>query len=169
MMLDNEITITRKITAAVGFLMLLASLAGCSSFSLSTSATSANGTQLSEGPTPVYHHFTDVLIPGELTVVDEATMVVQTPGSASGILTLKGRVEKTSLVTFFNTNMAKDNWDAISMIKAPASTMLLYRKNNRWCVITIREDSFTTFVEIGVASTISDTQSSTYGTSVPAN
>jgi hypothetical protein len=124
---------------------------GCAPLS-ETASSSSSETQPSEGPMPVYHHFTDVLIPGELTVVDRSTMVVKTPGMASGILTLKGRVEKTSLVTFFNTNMAKDNWDSLGMIKSPASSMLLYQKENRWCVITIRDQNYTTAVEIGVAS-----------------
>jgi hypothetical protein len=38
------------------------------------------------------------------------------------------------------------------MIKSPASSMLLYQKENRWCVITIRDQNYTTAVEIGVAS-----------------
>ncbi len=152
MMFDYQIVSIKKFAVLVSVVFILGfALTGCSTFSGTTSS-SSDKMAAPEGPMPVYHHFTDVLIPGELTVVDDATMVVQTPGVASGILTLKGRVEKTSLVSFFNTNMAKDNWDSVSMIKSPASTILLHRKNNRWCVITIRDENFTTFVEIGVAT-----------------
>jgi hypothetical protein len=142
----------RGFATIISVLLLLFFVAGCSTFSQKKSSP-GDEMQQPEGPMPVYHHFTDVLIPGELSIVDDATMVVQTPGVASGILTLKGRVEKTSLVSFFNTNMAKDNWDSVSKIKSPASTILLYRKNSRWCVITIRDENFTTIVEIGVAAT----------------
>ena len=104
--------------------------------------------------TAIYHEFEDVLIPKALSVVENSTVVVSTPGYTSGILTLKGRVEKNSLFGFFNVNMIKDNWNMVSQIKSPASMIMIFQKQSRWAVITIREKTLYTYVEIGVAPTV---------------
>ena len=94
------------------------------------------------------------MLPKELTVVEDATVVVSTPGYTSGIITLKGRVEKASLYNFFSNNMLKDNWNIVSQIKSPGSTILIFQKTSRWAVITIRDKDFYTYVEVGVAPTL---------------
>lgn len=142
-------------------LALSACLTGCAGLTQKKSSASKTAA-VRKGPAPLYHHFGDVLIPGELKVVDKSTMVVQTPEMASGILSLKGRVEKRSLVAFFNANMAKDNWKMISTFTGPESTILLFQKNNRWCVITIKEKDFNTYVEVGVAPTASEFDSGSF-------
>jgi hypothetical protein len=50
--------------------------------------------------------------------------------------------------------MIKDNWNMISNIKSPASTIMIFQKESRWAVITIREKDFNTYVEVGVAPTL---------------
>jgi len=105
--------------------------------------------------TAVYYDFEDILVPKELKIVDEGTVVVSTPGYTSGLMTLKGRVEKISLFNFFNMNMLKDNWNIVSQIKSSKSTILIFQKSSRWAVITIREKRLNTYVEIGVAPTMS--------------
>ena len=103
---------------------------------------------------PRYYDFTDILIPGELKMDDKSTSVIQTAGFATGILVLEGRIKRNELISFFQTNMAKDNWESISIFKSPrTSTFLLFKKAHRWCVISIRASDFTTHVEIGVAPT----------------
>lgn len=104
--------------------------------------------------TAVYHDFEDVLIPLELSVVKNRTVIVSTPGFTSGILTLKGRVERKSLFNFFNTNMQRDNWDIISQIKSPGTTIMVWQKSSRTAVITIRDEQINTYVEVGVAPTV---------------
>lgn len=104
------------------------------------------------GDTPSYYDFGDVLIPAELKVDRDASFVYHTPGNTTGVLTLKGRVEFDSLIAFFNANMAKDKWTQISFFKSPR-TIMLYKKDNRWCVIRIEEYEFSTGVEIWVAPT----------------
>ena len=44
-------------------------------------------------------------------------------------------------MTFFEVNMAKDNWQLVSLFRAPRMLML-YRKDARWCVINIFEKEF---------------------------
>ncbi|MGM0644324.1 MAG: hypothetical protein ACQETC_11160, partial [Thermodesulfobacteriota bacterium] len=104
--------------------------------------------------TAVYYDFEDVLIPKELEVVDEYTMVVSTPGYTSGIMAFKGRVEKRSLFNFFNNNMMKDNWNVVSQIKSPGTTIMVFDKSSRCAVISIKEKNFYTYVEVGVAPTV---------------
>ena len=103
--------------------------------------------------TAVYYDFEDVLIPMELSIVNDRTVVVSTPGFTSGIITLKGRVERRSLFNFFNNNMQKDNWNIVSQIKSPGTTIMVFQKTARTAVITIRDEQIYTYVEVGVAST----------------
>ncbi len=105
-------------------------------------------------PTAIYHDFEDVIVPMELSVVKDRTVIVSTPGFKSGILTLKGRVESNSLYNFFSVNMEKDNWQVISRIKSPETTIMVYQKTARCAVITIRDEQIYTYVEIGVAPTM---------------
>ncbi len=105
--------------------------------------------------TAVYYDFEDILVPMELKIVKDRTVVISTPGFTSGIITLKGRVERRSLFNFFNTNMQKDNWNVISQIKSPGTTIMVFQKASRTSVITIRDEQIYTYVEIGVAPTIS--------------
>lgn len=104
--------------------------------------------------TAVYYDFEDVLIPMELSVVNDRTVVVSTPGFTSGIITLKGRVERRSIFNFFTSNMQKDNWNVISQIKSPGTTIMVFQKATRTCVITIRDEQIYTYVEVGVAPTM---------------
>lgn len=105
-------------------------------------------------PTAIYHDFEDILVPMELAVVKDRTMIISTPGYRSGILTLKGRVESNSLYNFFSNNMEKDNWQVFSRIKSPETTIMVYQKTSRCAVITIRDEQIYTYVEISVAPTV---------------
>ncbi|WP_457551888.1 hypothetical protein [Desulfobacula sp.] len=101
--------------------------------------------------TAVYYDFEDILIPMELKIVDKRTVVISSPGFTSGILTLKGRLEKRSLFDFFSNNMQKDAWNILSQIKAPAAIIMVFQKASRTAVITIRDEQLYTYVEVGVA------------------
>ena len=138
----------------IGIVVLLAFfISGC--FGDTSSSKPADGTSdgqaKSRKTTAVYYDFEDVLIPMELKVVEDKTMVVSTPGFTSGIITLKGRIERRSLFNFFNNNMQKDNWNILSQIKSPGTTIMVFQKAARISVITIRSEQFNTYVEVGVA------------------
>lgn len=104
--------------------------------------------------TAIYYDFEDVLIPMELSILPDRTFVVSTPGFTSGVIALKGRVERRSLFNFFSNNMQKDNWNIISRIKSPGTTIMVFQKTSRTSVITIRDEQFYTYVEVGVAPTV---------------
>jgi hypothetical protein len=109
-----------------------------------------------KGPVPLYYDFGDVLIPSELKVQKESSFVYHTTGLSAGVLVLKGRVKVNSLITFFEINMVKDNWKLISSFKYRRN-ILLYHKENRWCVINITEGDYYTYTEIWVSPTTAET------------
>ena len=109
---------------------------------------------VSQKTTAVYYDFEDVLIPLELKVVQDKSVIVSTPGFTSGILVLKGRVERRSLINFFNNNMQKDNWSIVSQIKSPGNSIMVYEKTSRCAVITIKSEHINTWVEVGVAARV---------------
>jgi hypothetical protein len=87
----------------------------------------------------------------------DTSFIYRTPGFSAGVLALKGRVEMNSLIAFFENNMAKDNWRAVSSFKSPR-TVMLFHKDNRWCVISITEREFNTYAEVWVAPTITEVE-----------
>lgn len=109
----------------------------------------------------LYHDFEDVLIPSELKLDERSSFVYRTPNFAAGVLAFRGRVEMNSLVAFFDTNMAKDNWQLVSSFRSPR-TIMLFHKGNRWCVISIAEKDFNTYAEIWVAPTVSKSEEGLY-------
>lgn len=106
---------------------------------------------------PLYYDFGDVLIPRKLKVDKKSSYIVRSPGFLTGMLSLKGSVERNSLIAFFQNNMAKDNWREISLFRSPRTrTFMLFQKENRWCVISISEKALNTYVEIGVAPVVNE-------------
>jgi len=96
-----------------------------------------------------YHDFDDIIIPSELKLDKKNSMVYSTAQAKVGILIFHGRVEPISLVTFFQNNMQKDGWRQLSVFKY-RDYMLSFLKENRSCVISIREKTFKTTVEVRV-------------------
>jgi hypothetical protein len=117
-----------------------------------TTAGSTSGPAVSSQTKAVYYDFEDVLIPVELSVVQDKSMIVSTPGFTSGIMMLKGRVERRSLINFFNNNMLKDNWTMVSQIASPNMAILVFEKPMKSAVISIKSEHIYTYVEVGVAA-----------------
>ncbi|WP_124327608.1 hypothetical protein [Desulfonema ishimotonii] len=116
---------------------------------------SDTGGQNVSGVTPLYYDFKDVLVPGELKPVKKSSYIVQSHGLTAGILAFKGRVDRGALIAFFKENMIRDAWKTIGSF-ASSRTILLFEKENRWCVININEGDFSTHVEIGVVPMVSE-------------
>jgi hypothetical protein len=133
------------------------SVGGCSSLSKKDNKATAPASKSSTAVAAQYYDFGDVLVPKELKVDKKSSFIYQTSGFSAGVLVLKGRIETSSLISFFETNMAKDNWNIISSFKSER-TMLLFQKAHRWCVMSITDESFNTYVEIWVSPTIKGTQ-----------
>jgi hypothetical protein len=118
-----------------------------------TRETSEAAIQKDQGSTPVYREFGDILIPGEMETVSDASFIYVTSGLNVGVMSVKGHVDTDSLISFFQSNMAKDNWKMISYFKSP-KTLMLFRKETRWSAINITEGPYYTYAEIWVAPTV---------------
>ena len=129
------------------------SFSGCSSLSKKDDKATAPASSTSTAVPALYYDFGDVLVPKELKVNKKSSFIYQTGGFSAGVLVLRGRVETSSLISFFESNMVKDNWKIISSFKSER-TLLLFQKAQRWCVITITNGSYNTNVKIWVAPTI---------------
>ncbi len=138
------------------FATLLFLISGCAALSKDDkNSTSGSTVQKEKKDLPVYLDFGDVLVPKELKIDKGSSFVQKTLGYSTGVLALNGRVDVGSLCTFFEDNMAKDNWKLIVAFKSPR-TVMLFQKQNRWCVINITDGDFSTDVEIWVAPSIAE-------------
>lgn len=136
---------------AVFALGLIVLSSGCSA--LQEGGASLFSTSEEPPATPRYYAgFGDVLIPGELEQNLRKTYVMQSSGMSAGIVAFKGRVDRPALIAFFQENMSRDNWQLLGSLTATRS-ILLFQKQNRWCVINITEGDFSTDVEIGIVPT----------------
>ena len=136
--------------------VLLLMFAGCSTLKTSEKDSfSASAVSRQNKDIPVYYDFGDVLIPKELKIDKGSSFIYSAPGFSAGVLALSGRVNVSSLCSFFEENMAKDNWKLVVSFKSPR-TVMLFQKENRWCVINITDGKFTTEVEIWVAPTVTE-------------
>lgn len=101
------------------------------------------------GPEPAYRDFSDILIPGELKPIRPSSSVFQTEALSGGVLSLVGKTDTESLIQFFKTNMAKDNWKIVSGFRAGRS-LLLFEKQNRWCMITVTRERYGTHTRVEI-------------------
>lgn len=96
-----------------------------------------------------YYDFEDILVPSELSLDKKNSLVFTAGRSKVGVLLFSGRVEPSSLATFFQNNMQKDGWTLLSSFQY-RQYLLIFRKDERACVITITEKTFSTAAEIRV-------------------
>lgn len=137
-------------------------LGGCSSFNtkepvepISQTEASSDAPAQEQVPedTPVYYDFGDVMLPKALKINKKDSFVFHSPGMTAGVLVLSGSVDANSLFTFFESKMPVDGWQQVSSFKA-ARSMMLFKKEERWCVISITDGHFSTQVKLWVAPSI---------------
>jgi len=132
----------------LGIIFLLFLLSG-SLLSCATVKTEGSTSASGQKSRASYYDFADILIPSELTIDKKHSFVYSTSQLKVGILTFKGRVESDSLAAFFHNNMLKDGWRVICTLKY-GETMIVFRKEDVACVITINENLFITVLEVRV-------------------
>ena len=138
---------------ALGAFALFMTSCATTDSNTATGETSQAAIQKDQGSTPVYREFGDVLVPSEMESVPDASFIYVTSGLAVGVMSIRGHVETDSLISFFQSNMAKDNWKLVSYFKSP-KTLMLFRKETRWSVINITEGPYYAYAEIWVAPTV---------------
>jgi hypothetical protein len=105
--------------------------------------------EVTETPSDYYYDFDDILVPRELTLSTPESFIIETPQSKAGVMVFTGRVEMSSLTTFFVNNMTKDHWVMRSAFKSNR-TILIFDKEDRYCVVNITDGKLKTSVEIWV-------------------
>lgn len=132
--------------------------AGCSSLKASKteSSSSASTTFATAKRKTVYYDFGDILLPSELSVNDNESFVFTTKGSPVGVLSLRGRLTAKSLIRFFSNKMPVDGWQMLNKF-AGQRNMMLFKKQTRYCTITIDEGQLSTVVELWVAPSMAAT------------
>jgi len=100
---------------------------------------------------PFLSQFGDIPVPGELYEVAEHTLLMETRGEKTGLIVYTGRVLKTSLEIFFRAELKKREWTLVTACASEPSTVLLFNKKTRWCVIILDARGPHTDVRIGVS------------------
>lgn len=137
-------TIGRKMIWLVTMVMLALLTASCAMFEKGPAKPETAQKRL-----PDVREFDDVLIPREMDIDKESSMIYRREGMSAGLLRLAGRVETTSLMRYFQNNMANEGWRLISQFRSPQSLMI-FQKGNRMAVIAIEDGDLETFADVWV-------------------
>jgi len=133
--------------------VIVTTLAACSSMNATSSSSAAGSAAQTSSPT-LYRDFSDILLPSEMKRDPKRTYIVEGSGLTTGILTVKGWVDRNSLIDFFKSAMDREKWQEIASFKSPSadtSSILVFQKAGRTAVISIREGWIYTYAEIAVA------------------
>ncbi|CCH49443.1 putative lipoprotein [Pseudodesulfovibrio piezophilus C1TLV30] len=124
-------------------LLLIGLCAACTTTGTTAGSTDASaGAHEAQYEEPDYYYdFDDILIPKEISYVQEDSYKLDNTKFRAAIMKFKGRVEVLELVQYFLNNMAKDNWTLISNNKAGKLSVMNFEKFNKSCVIQV-DDSF---------------------------
>jgi hypothetical protein len=137
-------TIRRKMIWLVTVVLLLLMTASCAMFDKGPAKPETAQKRL-----PDVREFDDVLIPREMDIAKESSMIYRREGMSAGLLRLSGRVEPASLMRYFQNNMANEGWRPISQFRSPQSLMI-FQKGNRMAVIAIEDGDLETFADVWV-------------------
>lgn len=120
-----------------------------------TSTTTTPATPAASSPSaprPLFYDFPDIPTPQELDLQSKESYVVQSGSIKTGILTLRGRVDLNSLISFFQMALPRENWKPKGYFSYQRS-VLIFEKPDRICVIRLYEGTIYTYVEIFVTPT----------------
>jgi hypothetical protein len=139
----NKIHITLMIL--IGFSL---ALSGCVSGVKEEKPTKASSPRLQE-KLGTYYDFPDIAVPPDMKLDQKKSFVYGTTQTKGGLLVFSGRVEPSSLATFFQVNMQKDGWKLINTFKYP-NYLLVFTKGDRSAAISISEGLYSTQAEVRV-------------------
>lgn len=131
----------RSFTKFIFVLICISMLAACTTTGTSGSTDPAGSSEVQYSEPDYYYDFDDILIPKEISYVDDESYKLDNAKFRAAIMKFKGRVEVLELVQYFINNMAKDNWTLNSNNKSGKLSVLNFEKYNKSCVIQV-DDSF---------------------------
>jgi hypothetical protein len=124
------------------FFIFICGLSGCASTPKNEAASTPD-----RGARASYYDFEDILIPSELSLNKKKSHIYSTVKYKVGLLTFKGRVEPESLADFFRNNLPRNGWKPLASLK-DREHLLLFIREDRVCLITIIEHTFSTECEV---------------------
>jgi len=153
---------TRKLILVLSVLVFLS---GCATFGQQDSADTPPDMQSSEDLSrqnearmSQYYDFEDILIPQEMELDAEQSIIFETPSLKAGALVFSGRVDPVSLFNFLMNSMPQDNWKPRSYFKY-GRYLMVFEKNDKVCVIRIQDERFKTQLHVWVTPRITDSES----------
>jgi len=96
-----------------------------------------------------YYDFEDILIPKEMKLDPDESLLFETSKLKAGRICFKGWVDPVSLFDFFMDNMPRDHWKLRSYFKY-GIYLLVFEKPDRDCIISIQKGSLSTWLEIWI-------------------
>ena len=96
-----------------------------------------------------YYDFDDIIIPSELQLEEDESIVFESSSTKAGKLHFSGRIEPVSLFNFYTHHLPKDNWTITSQLKY-GHFMIIAEKSAKFCVLTITESRLKTHLHIWV-------------------
>lgn len=100
-----------------------------------------------------YYDFSDILIPKEMKLDPDSSLLFETTNLKAGRIRFKGWVDPVSLFDFFIKNMPQDNWKLRSYFKYGVY-LLVYEKPDRDCIISIHKGTLNSWLEVWVTPRI---------------
>jgi hypothetical protein len=100
-----------------------------------------------------YYDFDDILIPKEMKLQPDESIMFETPNLKAGALRFEGNVEAVSLFNFFIRHMPDDNWRLRSYFKYERY-LLVFEKPEKDCIIRIHNKRFNTVLYVWVTPRI---------------
>jgi hypothetical protein len=104
-------------------------------------------------PKAKFFEFSDIPIPPEINVQSNNSYVFQSGQIKMGFLTLRGRVDSNSLVSYFVGALPREGWRLKGQFRCSRS-LLIFDKPDKVCVILMREETYFTYVEIYVSPVV---------------
>lgn len=159
---EREAAMIRKLLIGVSVLVLFS---GCATLTQQEPKEGQAPLQTDEGLSRQdsaqmsnYFDFEDILIPQEMELDAERSIIFETPSLKAGALVFTGRVDPVSLFNFLMNSMPQDNWKPRSYFKY-GRYLMVFEKENRVCVIRIQEERFKTLLHVWVTPRITSQES----------
>ena len=113
-----------------------------------SAVTSPQASKKADLPNARYYDFDDIPIPNELSLNADKSKIFQTTNMTAGVLVFEGNVVVDSLIAFFKSSMARDNWQMKGFFRLPPKAALLFEKKTKRSIIMIEETTFSTRVDV---------------------
>ncbi len=96
---------------------------------------------------PKYSEFKDVMIPPEMELDRDESVVYESHRLRMGVLYYSGRAKMPEVVDFFKKNMKKDGWELLNSFQHK-TYILNFLKGDRNCIIIVEKKGTKTNVQI---------------------